>query len=190
MSFIQKAVVHGDIAGAVQIRNIFYAQVSSTVLDTYQSLWGLYLNSVLSNIANITSTVVTWPSAEIYEWSNSEWVHMDDISLTNHGTATGDYLPNLVAAVLTGKLVGNRAFGRKFFSGIGEGMTTANGFTTQAMTNLVAAAAAYVSVLTGPNSGILGPGLFLKDHTFHSFGLGIVSSLLGSMRRRKPGLGI
>lgn len=190
MSFIQKAVLKGRLFGAVETRNIFYAQVSPTSLDTFQILWEGYLDAIFANITTIISTGWVASAIQVFEWQSPDWVPMDEINYTQAGAATGDALPNLVSAVIVGKVPFQRGFGRKFFSGMVESMCAGDALISNALIALGGAALAYVSVYFGSNSGVLGPGIFKKDNTFHAFSQGFASSLLGTMRRRKPGLGI
>lgn len=190
MSVIQKAVIKGQLAGSVNWRNIFYAQVAHTSLDTYQLLWAAYLDSVYDPILPEFSTAWSIQSFEVYEWQSPDWILMDEVVYAKAGTATYSILPNLVAVVLIGKILGNRAFGRKFFSGITAYSLAPNSLTSESLGRFATALAGYLAVYLGENGGVLGPGIRTKDGSFHAFTSGLVSSFLGSMRRRKPGMGI
>lgn len=190
MSFIQKAVVKGTLLGVVQIRNIFYAQVAPSSLDTYQILWTDYLTAVYTPILEWLSGAWVLQSFEVYQ-KDTEWFLKSEEPLELTGTDnTSQLLPNLISAVLIGKVSEYRGFGRKFMAGLTELATQSNLLETTALVDFAQSAAAYVAVYFGDNSGVLGPGIYDKSGNFRAFTTGLVSSLLGTMRRRKPGLGI
>jgi hypothetical protein len=129
-------------------------------------------------------------SVEIYQLT-TDWVLMDEIVYTKIGTeSTTDILANLVAWVVVGKVSQYRGFGRKFISGLTESQVTGNALIAGALIGMAATVTAYVSVYFGSNAGVLGPGIVDKTGAFRAFNLGLASPLLGTMRRRKPGLGI
>jgi hypothetical protein len=53
---------------------------------------------------------------------------------------------------------------------------------------LVTAATAYITTIGGGGVNLI-PGVVDKNHVFHAFTSGVVDTLLGSMRRRKIGVG-
>lgn len=189
-SVIQKCVLKGTIASVVQIRNVFYAQVEISGPSLIPTIWGEYLDGIWFNIKPMFSIYLQYNSFEVYDLVDGEWIIDGEYEYATGGTDdTGDLMPNSVAVVLVGKVLGYRGFGRKFFSGLSESYTSGNDLATTLLENMVLAAAAYVAPLDGLN-GVLGPGIVDKQMAFHSFTTGLVSSLLGSMRRRKPGIGI
>lgn len=190
MSFIQKAVVKGQIASSVQFRNIFYADVVPTGLDTYQSLWDLYLDGIYDHMMTVFGNFCSVSAFDVYEKSGGVWVYMDTVTFAKTGALAEAGMPGLLAAVIIGKIVGNRAFGRKFFPGLVKGATTGDVISGGTLTALIAAAADYIAFVTGPNGGQLQPGIVTKDGAFHAFSLSVIPALVGTMRRRKPGIGI
>jgi hypothetical protein len=50
--------------------------------------------------------------------------------------------------------------------------------------------AAYLTPFEGIGGGTITPGVLDKNESFRPFVSGLVSSVLGTMRRRKPGVGI
>lgn len=187
---IQRAVIAGLLAGTVQTRNIFTADVVTLGGDTPQQLWNAYLGPIYTALSPAISPVWTSSTIELQDWTLGHWVPFDLYTVTWTMTGSGDILPNIVAIVLLGKAAGLRHVGRKFFSGVTEGATLANSLTTAALAMAASALAAYLTPVTGVGGGTLTPGVLDKGGFFHAFVGGQVSSLLGSMRRRKPGLGI
>ncbi len=187
---IQRAVLSGKIAGTVNTRNVFTADITIVAGDEPENYWTPYLQSITNNIVSMTASVWVADSYEVMIPAGGGWESVAIIPFSASGLVSGDYLPNAVAAVLLGKAAGKRHIGRKFFSAIPESVTTANSLVGVALTNAGLALAAYITPLTTVLGSVLTPGVVDKTGTFHAFTSGVVSSLLGSMRRRKPGLGI
>ena len=106
------------------------------------------------------------------------------------GVGALDALPNVVSAVLIGKAAGIRHMGRKFFGPVAEAAVAANSLIAGYMVIAASVLLAYLTPFTGLGGGVITPGILDKTETFRPFVGGMVSSLLGSMRRRKPGNGI
>lgn len=189
-ALINKIVVKGLLAGVVQTRNVYYAQIDASTPESRESMISDYLDGIYSKIELVTGPVATWDGADLFVRSASEWLPVGSMDLDYAGANEGDVLPNLVAATIIGKVTGSKGFGRKFFSGISEAQTTVDALIAGALANMALAALAYVSPVLGDGTDRLDPGLWMKDEAFHTFSTGVVSSLLGTMRRRKPGLGI
>jgi hypothetical protein len=187
---IQRAVMEGLLAGVVQTRNIFTADVVPSGGDTSHVLWQAYLSSIITPISGIITSVWAITAIELQLAAAGHWEPFERYVPSWTITGAGDYLPNLVAFVLLGKASGLRHVGRKFFSGVIESAATANSLTTAALAAAASGLAAYITPFTGIGGGVITPGVTDSAGTFRPFIGGTVSSLLGSMRRRKPGLGI
>lgn len=187
---IERCILKGHLFGLVQTRNMFVAELNVLGSETNESMWSAYLDEVLTPLIPFLSPVFTTDGFELQVKAGSEWTFLEEDVWTNVGTGSGDALPNAVAAVLIGHVAGNRALGRKFFSGLAEIAIDGNSLTATALAAAATSVAAYVSVLSGDSESYLTPGLITKGGTFRPFISGFVASLLGSMRRRKPGLGI
>lgn len=187
---IQRAVVKGSIASLVQIRHVFTADLVEGGSDTYLSMWQIYLNILFTEVCQMLSGQVVYTDFETYIPVAGQWVLLNQSVMAASGAEGGDYLPNAVAAVLLGVAAGSRHVGRKFFSGIAETFTANNVLTGAAVGFAAQSLIDYITPYNGIFGGTMTPGTVDKTGTFHPFVGGIVSSLLGSMRRRKPGVGI
>lgn len=187
---IMRAVVKGNLAAIVQYRNMFTADVVPSGGDTAEILWTAYLSSIYDEIKQIMANIVNIDGYDLYAPLGSQWELVQEVSWVTGGTISTDYQPFAVAAVLIGKAAGVRKMGRKFFGGIAESMTSGNYLTTAAMSQAALACLAYVTPFTGLGGGTITPGIRTQAGVFHPFVGGVVSSVLGSMRRRKPGVGI
>lgn len=191
MSFtVQRGILKGNIAGVVQTRNMFTAEVQYVEPDTPEFVWSSYITSILTPIHGVIAAVWHADSIQIDNWFGGHWEPQEDDAFSYSGIGAGEAVANLVAAVLIGKCLGRRRIGRKFISPIDEANASGNTIVGTGMTYLGQALLAYISPLTTSNGSILQPGILDKDGTFRMFFSGSVSQLLGTIRRRKPGRGV
>jgi hypothetical protein len=186
----QRAIVKATIASLVQARNMFTADVTEAGGDTAVDMWHVYLEAFYNDFLDQIHTNWVAYSVELQNLVGDQWVTFDEHAETWAGEATGDPLPNSVAYVLIGKALGVRKMGRKFLGVVPEVSNVGSMVATGVMAILADALLDYISPVTGIGGGILEPGIVDKLGTFHPFIGGMVSSLLGSMRRRKPGIGM
>lgn len=186
---IMRAVVKGTLFDTVQVRNMFTADVTPAGGDTSEDLWTAYLQSIYTEVASICNVGFKTATYEMQAPLGSQWETLQEVPFVNEGDSVADYLPNQTALVLIGKAAGIRHLGRKFFSGLSESASTGNGIATLVASTVAAALLAYITPFTGIGGGIIQPGIRTAGGTFYPFVGGFASSLLGSMRRRKPGIG-
>jgi hypothetical protein len=129
------------------------------------------------------------------EWDpvTSEWVTalllgtgLPSITHTN----TDDAFPNQIAPVLVANTLRPKTRGRKFLMGFVE--TAANGgdLVTAAVTAMGNALSAYLSDETVSGSNVLSPGVARQGvDSFKEFSDGVANTIVGTQRRRKPGVG-
>lgn len=187
---IQRAVVKGTLFSTVQVRNMFTCDVVESGGDTFELLWTTYLESIYSEVIGLAVDQLVYYSYELQNYSAGQWVPFDEVDFDWVGENNLAALPNAVAVVLLGKASGLRHVGRKFFSGITENQSDGNALFTTSLAVAASALLAYITPFTGIGGGTITPGIVDGSGTFHPFVGGVVSTLLGSMRRRKPGLGI
>lgn len=187
---IQRCILKGKISGVVETRNMFIAQVDVVPADTRFNVWKGYIDGIFSSIYSWIAPAWTAYSLEIQKFDLGEYETLEEGAYTLPGTATGDALANLVAAVLIGKAPGKRLMGRKFISPLAEIAVAGNSLVSAALADFADAALAYFDFYTTANGSSLGPGIIDKAHAYHAFNTGWVSSLLGTIRRRKPNIGI
>lgn len=187
---IQRAIVKGKLLNAVNWRAMFVAQVDAIGTENRKECWEAYVGTIYDDVKTILATSVTIETIEIQKYDLGQYEFLEENPYVFAGTGSGDEYANLVAAVLIGKCVGQRLMGRKFISGLTEAAIQGNGVTLAAAAFLAQAAIDYTSLLSLPGGSTLGPGIVAKDGSFHTFYSGWMSSFLGTMRRRKPGVGI
>lgn len=187
---IERAIMYGKIAGLVETRNMFHAEITPIAGDDIHDLWYAYLEPIYSHLQNLTAPAWTTYQYELQTRIGDEYVTYYTGAFSLSGTAQGDLIPNIVSMVLLGVAPGIRKVGRKFFSGLAESAVNGNSLAVSAATDAAAMLLAYITPATSILGSQLVPGIVNSVGTFSAFTSGAVSSLLGSMKRRKPGRGI
>lgn len=190
MPTTERAVLKGTIASAVEIRNIFTAEVTEVGADTSELLWDVYMTAMIDDLADLVHSSVHWYAYDVFQLNAGQWELIDEVTVDVDGANGGEALLNAAAIVLIGKATGIRHMGRKFISGLSEANVVANGFAVGFAASLATALVSYISPVTGIGGGTLVPGTVDSNGGFWPFVGGVVSSILGTMRRRKPGNGI
>jgi len=190
MSTIERAVLKGTIASAVEIRNIFTAEITEIGADTSELLWDVYMTALTEDVADLIHNSVHFYAYDVFQLNAGSWELIDEVTIDVDGANGGEALLNAAAIVLIGKAAGIRHMGRKFFGALSEANVVGNGFAAGFAASVAAALVSYVSPVTGIGGGSLVPGTVDKNGGFWPFVGGVVSSILGTMRRRKPGNGI
>lgn len=188
---IQRAIVRGNLADLVQMRNMFTASVVATGGDTADMLWDTYIGSILSPLVPLFPPGVSFTSREIQELNQGVWQTIFDDPISYVGTKLNfNQMPNAVAFVFIAKTIVQRVVGRKFFSGLTEDSVNENVISVGSVAAIAQSFAAYIGPWTTIAGSTFSPGVVDKSGVFHPFVGGFVSSFIGSMRRRKPGVGM
>ncbi len=190
MSTIERAVLKGNIAGLVEIRNIYTAEITEVGGDTSELLWDVYMTDHVTDVVLMLHNSTHFYAYDVYQYQAGQWVLIDEVTMNLTGANSADALLNAASIVLVGKAEGIRHLGRKFYGAIAEVNAVANGIASNIAAYAASALLSYVSPVTGIGGGTLVPGTVDKNGGFWPFVGGVVSSFLGTMRRRKPGNGI
>lgn len=187
---IQRAIVKGNIAGVVQTRNMFVAELIPVAPETDQQIWQEYLIPLWTDIHGVLASTFHITSVELQNWFGGHWEPSEEYTWTFSGIGAGEAYNNQVAAVLIGKGLGRRVMGRKFISPLDEVNVASNELTAGALVLMASMAVDYVSPITTAGGSVLQPGIIDKNGAFKMFVSGFVSAVLGTIRRRKVGRGI
>lgn len=187
---IQRAVVSGTMLDQVVTRSMFTCDVVESGGDTAELLWDAYLASMYDEWMNLVPEITQTTGYELQEYDAGQWVPFYSVPWPNGGTLSGSSIVNAVSLVLIGKAAGLRHMGRKFISGLAGLVLDGNSLGEDYLSTAAAALVAYITPFTGIGGGTITPGVVDKLGVFHPFVGGLVSSILGSMRRRKPGIGM
>jgi hypothetical protein len=195
MSEVYKTVVTGKIFSGVTTKNVFYHFASSpdndgqSVADLTDFASELFtaLKPALSDFWNTTNVeVYRWDTVATPQW----WQRIGGNDLIVQGENTVDALPTQMAYVIVAHTLGKRSFARKFFAGPHDDCVVENRVVAGTLAVLANTAFLWISNYVGATSVLYQPGLWRKTNEFAGFIDFVVDDLLGTMRRRKAGVGI
>lgn len=188
---IGRGVLKGTLLGTVQTRSMFTYEIASyTDVADENTLVDGYLHSIFDDLVPAICNAWQTTTVEVQRWTSPSWYTLDEHAINVSGTNSGAPAPNFLSPVFIAKSLGVRKIGRKFIPGVVLSNISQNTLITSVMTQLGTAFLAYITPYTETGLPTLTPGILDKTGTFYAFLGGFVSSLLGTMRRRKPGLGI
>lgn len=190
MASIERAVLKGTIDNAVETRNMFTAEISEVGGDTSELLWGVYMDALAEDWSRLLSVSCHLYGYDVYSRVGEQWQLKDEVALDVDGLQSGTQLLNAAAVVIIGKAAGIGHTGRKFIGALAEANVDGNLLDVSQATNIGYVLVDYLSPVNGIGGGYLRPGVIDKLGEFHVFVGGVASNLLGTMRRRKPTVGI
>ena len=127
-------------------------------------------------------------SPSTYEWVTDHLIDVFTPSFTH--TNTDDPFPNQIAPVMIGSTYRPKTRGRKFIPGCVETMADGSYLVTSAVTALVGAVSYYISEVVVSGTNVLRPGVPRQGvDSFRPFLEGAANIILGTQRRRTPGVG-
>lgn len=156
-----------------------------------------YIESIYDEVDTYLSDDFTinpsWLHTVVWSPTQSKWLTdylIDTFTPSFTHTNTDDPFPNQIAPVLVGNSYAPKSRGRKFLIGFVETAALAGDLVTAALTDLAVAGSKYITPFTVTTGNNLVPGV--PDHnssTFWTFRDGSVKSVVGTQRRRTPGIG-
>jgi len=156
-----------------------------------------YVDDFLTPIAGWIPVTVTNEQGDVseMEWDavNSVWETTRLVGLFEQAvtfTSVAELLPFQSAPVIVGNTARPKSRGRKFIPGFTENAQVATELISGALTNLGTSLNVYLAdeSISAGNELIVGVASTVTG-TFLPFTDGAVNSLLGTQRRRKPGVG-
>lgn len=190
MAHVERAIVKGTLGGVVATRTMFTALLDVNDDALNAGYWQTYIESMYIEIQGALSDVWQTQSMELSKLEGGHWVPYDEVTIDVGGQNTGEVAPFYVAVVLIAHAVVLRHIGRKFLGGIPKAIINGNELGAAQVAAFTAALAAYLTPVEFGDAPVLTPGIVDKVGMFHPFVGGVISSLLGTCRRRKPGQGI
>lgn len=151
--------------------------------DMYAEIAGMVKNDVSVNLCQVDVVAFV-----VDQWEVSRNVGTFAPAFTPTGTA--EMLPNMDSAFVTFKTLRPRSVGRKFVLPFEEAWQAGSYLVAGAVTDMVAwADDALADIYLGPVND-LHPGIIRTGvDQFLEFTLAIVTNVLGTQRRRRPGVG-
>lgn len=190
MSYI-KVVLKGLMLTQVQTRNVFYFDTTTEGPQYWEDDITTYLGALWAEVVNYVSPLWAGYAYEVYTWVAPSWTptFVHNISLVGVDVI-GEILPTQMAAVALALTTHLKTRGRKAIAGFCTDALVDGVLISGAISSLIGFAAAYVTRITG-STGDLVPGTWSrKTSTFYPFISGIANTVMGTMRRRKIGVGI
>jgi hypothetical protein len=196
-NYALKIVAKGSLL-AQDVRNIFWFRyycpsgVPNPVPDVTTHLTSLYTTLFAYITPHWVMNTFEW--YWVTEGVGNTLVFGGEAPLTGVvGSAVVEQLPNQMAPVLIGKVLGRRGFGRKFLAGFTVGALHDGVIIAGALSALGNALLIYISPF-GSYPESFTPGVCvhpkLGTYTIHSFTSGVITNLFGTERRRKIGVGM
>jgi len=193
--FLELVLADGSIAQNVYfLRAVFAddqtdAAVSAAVEDYLENIMG-EVGTYLSDDFTINPS---WLHKVAWNVTQSKWLTtylIDTFTPSFSHANTDDPFPNQIAPVMVGNTYVPASRGRKFLPGFVETAALAGDLVAGAVTALVGAVSYYISNVVIDASNLLQPGVPDADSsTFWAFRDGAANTIVGTQRRRKPGVG-
>lgn len=193
--FLELVLADGTIA-----QNVFHMQTAfaddQTDGDVAAAVEG-YIEAIYGEVSTYLSTDFTinpsWLHKVAWDPVGAEWAttYLIDIFTPSFShPATDNPFPNQIAPVMVGNTYNPGSRGRKFLMGFVETAADAGSLITAAVVAMVAAVAEYISGFQIDGSNTIYPGVVDDDGpTFQVFRDGLANTIVGTQRRRKPGVG-
>lgn len=196
---VVKLVVEAVLNDGSIVQNVFYFLASLTSPEPDASALAaleVWVETAYTNLlTHITNDVVFSDIvADIIEWSGTKWetvyhIGIEDVDLAP--TAVDDQLPNQVSPFVTFNTLRPKSKGRKFLYGFSEAQTSASYVIAGTLANMVLYAADCMENIVFAPLNTLTPGVIRKGFdVFLPFQSATVTNVVGTQRRRRPGVGI
>lgn len=176
----------------------FQAEVTSEVNDgALLSLVGAYIDDMFANVAAYIASSTLWLPYYMtkVEWDETtqQWVMaalIGEVASSMAGTDVNDALPNQMAATVRATTSRPKSYGRKFIPGWTEDKATGGEIVAAGLTALGDFVDDYIDDIDLGSVGRLSPGVpRTSQNLFLDFLTGVVNSIMGTQRKRKPGVG-
>lgn len=178
------------IGSTVEERNIFTYELGVGVVPDNTD-WTA-LATILANGAKICLVnTLTFYGFTVHIWNDGlgKWQWSDEGVLNIAGTEAGEALPYQVAAVILAYTNFGKHIGKKFLGPISEADQSGGTLTAGAIADLQAFADIWGAAQT-VNGKVFTPKIMDALHNTQSIRKVVANSILGTQRRRKPGVGI
>jgi hypothetical protein len=196
---IFKAAVTIDMPRVQLAQNVFYFHVSNPASEMISAA------EVVTAIADWCDDFYTWLQPLVATDVTVDFVDVDNIAwvvdkwetignlgtgvISNTGESISDMLPHACAPVITAKTMAPKSRGRKFIAGVTENNVDDSIPTGDLLTDLLGAAVVWLTDISLGTSFDLEPCITCIDGVMRLLVSTVISTVVGSMRRRKPGVG-
>lgn len=194
-----KLVVEGLLEDGTIAQNVFYLLAELAAPQADQSVLNALETWVESAYAEVLGAMVddlTFNDivADVIEWNVDKWettyhIGTEDVDLTP--TSTFDAFPNQVAPFATFNTIRPKSKGRKFLFAFADDTALGSYLTAGTVTAIVDfATEVLTTIVLGPFNELV-PGIVRTGvNQFLEFQSAVVTNVVGTQRRRRPGVGI
>lgn len=185
-----RIAVAGKFRGTDDLRNVFTVNSTEQITPNNSAItaWitALYtttgLLGAMSNQTTYDRYIVEVPDAQ------GHWIYQREVALSLVGGSSSDYLPQQNAAVVIG-ITPSRRRGKKFLAGLAEGNVTGGVLNSDFKTICQSFASSWIAGFDDGSVHWTSGVCRSNGSDFLGFTASRVDSLVGSQRRRKPGVG-
>lgn len=197
---VLKAVMEVVLDDGTVAQNVFYfiAELLAQLGDaTVTGLIETYIEDAYANLSNELVNTITQSLCTVqkiaFDSGEGEWLVTENIGTFTPTITFGnanEALPNAVSAVATLLTFRPKTRGRKFLFPFGENDQDASYLTSTALSSMADFAADVIATITYSPGNDLEPGVPRAGvDNFRKFTGAVVTNVLGTQRRRKPGVG-
>jgi hypothetical protein len=196
---ILKAVSTMSLPGGNIAQNVWYWEVVGTTPvseATILSAIATRISLAFSQVAQYIRSTVTLDTVAVHEW---EWNGTDawetgeyigEAALSDNFTGAANMLPHACAATVSASTSDVNRTSRKSIAGLDETTQDQSDLISAVVTAVANFATQWLADVSLGGSEFLDPGLPGGDGVFYPLLVAAVSDILGSQRRRKPGIGV
>lgn len=185
----KRVVLAGKLAGIDDVRHVFTVSDAASDNDimTFYATWlPLAFNT---SFLDCFSTRLRYDRFILETYQLGHWVYQQEVPISLVGTRSEESLPNQVSAVVIG-ITQSRRRGKKFFSGLVETQQADGLLTSASLTRFNDWAEAWVTPThLVPGTTIITGVCKADSSNFVGFSTFRANQVLGTQRRRKPGVG-
>jgi hypothetical protein len=188
---IIKLTLKGTLLNAVQTRNVFYYGADTTTPGGQQAdELGVQVEDIAADVVDIAAPAINFYQIDSSYWDGVAWQPIQEVTIDQTGGNTGSDMSSYqTSGLMRATTSVLKAVGRKFIPGIAESVTQDSQFIQGVAIYLVQLLADYIATVQVQFVNWY-PGVPSKNSAFAPFTSATFSSLLSTMRRRKPGYGI
>lgn len=195
-----KAVCQFTLGDGTIAQNVFWFkaafvadQLNSAVLSAIEGYVEDIYNAISTYLSNTFSIDLGYVNKMVWDTGLGSWVVgtlVGSINPTITHTNTDNPFPNQIAPVLVANTTRPKSRGRKFLMGCVETMADASDLVTAAVTAMGTALNHYLADENISTNNDLVVGVLREGaNQFLEFTDGQANSIVGTQRRRKPGVG-
>ena len=196
---ILKVVLQAVLPDGTQAENVYYLIAALAAPYADQSILNALETWIETAYTHILGAIVDDVAindlvCDVIEWQVDHWetvYHVGTEAVDLAPTSVDDWLPNQVSPFATFNTTRPKSKGRKFLYGFSDLAVVGGYLTAAVVTDIADYAADIMDVITLAPLNTLTPGIVRStEDTFLAFLSAVVTNVVGTQRRRRPGVGV